>query len=173
MMYSVTDVQGLNSISAQVLANGANALGRHGRRPASTARDVEARDRVADLPASRHHHVRRDDARRAADRGRICATITNAWSSTPPASAAARWRSWSIPACWRRSSIVTTTEVCDLLMGGVFPATDDRFGAIIRTRVPLCRLGRRARHGQFRRARHDARALPRAASCTFTIRRSR
>ena len=31
---------------------------------------------------------------------------------------------------------LTTTEVCDLLMGGVFPATDDRFGAIIRTRMP-------------------------------------
>ena len=24
---------------------------------------------------------------------------------------------------------LTTTEVCDLLMGGVFPATEDRFGA--------------------------------------------
>ena len=31
---------------------------------------------------------------------------------------------------------ITTTEVCDLLMGGVFPATEDRFGAIIRTRIP-------------------------------------
>jgi uncharacterized protein (UPF0261 family) len=31
---------------------------------------------------------------------------------------------------------LTTTEVCDLLMGGVFPATDDRFGAVIRGRVP-------------------------------------
>ncbi|MDW3458647.1 Tm-1-like ATP-binding domain-containing protein, partial [Escherichia coli] len=31
---------------------------------------------------------------------------------------------------------LTTTEVCDLLMGGVFPATEDRFGAIIRNRVP-------------------------------------
>ena len=31
---------------------------------------------------------------------------------------------------------VTTTEVCDLLMGGVFPATEDRFGAIIRARMP-------------------------------------
>src|SRR5437764_8385539 len=31
---------------------------------------------------------------------------------------------------------LTTTEVCDLMMGGVFPATDDRFGAVIRTRVP-------------------------------------
>ena len=31
---------------------------------------------------------------------------------------------------------ISTTEVCDLLMGGVFPATEDRFGAIIRTRMP-------------------------------------
>src|ERR1700722_14957106 len=32
---------------------------------------------------------------------------------------------------------LTTTEVCDLLMGGVFPATDDRFGAVIRSRIPF------------------------------------
>jgi uncharacterized protein (UPF0261 family) len=31
---------------------------------------------------------------------------------------------------------LTTTEICDMLMGGVFPATEDRFGAIIRTRMP-------------------------------------
>ena len=31
---------------------------------------------------------------------------------------------------------VTTTEVCDLLYGGVLPATDDRFGAIARTKIP-------------------------------------
>ena len=31
---------------------------------------------------------------------------------------------------------ITTTEVCDLLFGGVLPATDDRFGAIARTRLP-------------------------------------
>lgn len=31
---------------------------------------------------------------------------------------------------------ITTTEVCDLLMGGVLPATDDRFGAVARTRLP-------------------------------------
>jgi uncharacterized protein (UPF0261 family) len=30
----------------------------------------------------------------------------------------------------------TTTEIADLLMGGVFPATEDRFGAFIRTRAP-------------------------------------
>ena len=31
---------------------------------------------------------------------------------------------------------LTTTEICDLLMGGVFPATEDRFGAVIRRRMP-------------------------------------
>jgi uncharacterized protein (UPF0261 family) len=31
---------------------------------------------------------------------------------------------------------ITTTEVCDLLLGGVLPATQDRFGAIERTKVP-------------------------------------
>jgi uncharacterized protein (UPF0261 family) len=31
---------------------------------------------------------------------------------------------------------ITTTEVADLLFGGVLPATDDRFGAAIRTRLP-------------------------------------
>jgi uncharacterized protein (UPF0261 family) len=31
---------------------------------------------------------------------------------------------------------VTTTEVADLLVGGVFPATEDRFGSVIRTRLP-------------------------------------
>lgn len=31
---------------------------------------------------------------------------------------------------------ITTTEVCDLLLGGVLPATDDRFGAVARTGLP-------------------------------------
>jgi len=31
---------------------------------------------------------------------------------------------------------LTTTEVCDMMMGGVFAANEDRFGAFIRTRIP-------------------------------------
>jgi uncharacterized protein (UPF0261 family) len=31
---------------------------------------------------------------------------------------------------------VTTTEVPDLLVGGVFAATEDRFGSVIRTKLP-------------------------------------
>ncbi|MEM9427767.1 MAG: Tm-1-like ATP-binding domain-containing protein, partial [Pseudomonadota bacterium] len=31
---------------------------------------------------------------------------------------------------------LTTTEVADMMVGGVFPATEDRFGAVIRTGIP-------------------------------------
>jgi uncharacterized protein (UPF0261 family) len=31
---------------------------------------------------------------------------------------------------------ITTTEICDLLFGGVLPATEDRFGAVARTKLP-------------------------------------
>ncbi len=31
---------------------------------------------------------------------------------------------------------ITTTEVCDLLFGGVLPATEDRLGAVARTKLP-------------------------------------
>jgi uncharacterized protein (UPF0261 family) len=31
---------------------------------------------------------------------------------------------------------ITTTEVCDLMLGGVLPATEDRFGAVARTKLP-------------------------------------
>ncbi len=33
---------------------------------------------------------------------------------------------------------VSTTEVCDMLVvGGVLPATEDRFGAVIRPKIPM------------------------------------
>ena len=31
---------------------------------------------------------------------------------------------------------LTTTEICDMMMGGVFAADEDRFGAFIRTGIP-------------------------------------
>ena len=65
---------------------------------------------------------------------------------------------------------ITTTEVCDLLFGGVLPATEDRFGAIARTQAALCRLGRRARHGEFLGAADRAGEIPAAACSTSTTR---
>ena len=57
---------------------------------------------------------------------------------------------------------VTTTEVCDLLLGGVLSAGPDRLGAIARTRLPYVGSVRRARHGELLGPGDRARALPRA-----------
>jgi uncharacterized protein (UPF0261 family)/ABC-type branched-subunit amino acid transport system ATPase component len=135
MMYSVTDVQGLNSISRQVLANGANALVGMVKARLVDARAANAREPSADLPA---------------------VGLTMFGVTTPAVQQiAAALRSDSECLVFHATGTggrsmeklidsgllvgaidITTTEVCDLLMGGVFPATEDRFGAIIRTRVP-------------------------------------
>src|SRR4029077_3605114 len=44
---------------------------------------------------------------------------------------------------------ITTTEVCDLLLGGALPATEDRFGAIARMRVPYIGSPRAPAQGNF------------------------
>ncbi|CAL78508.1 putative modular protein: ATP-binding protein (ABC transporter component)(N-terminal); uncharacterised protein of unknown function (C-terminal) [Bradyrhizobium sp. ORS 278] len=133
MMYSVTDVQGLNSISRAVLSNGANALAGMvtARQQGSAAVDRTKPQRPAigitmfgvTTPAVQKITTDlRDDfeclvfhatgvggrsMEKLVDSGMLAGVID-----------------------------LTTTEVCDLLMGGVFPATEDRFGAIIRSRVP-------------------------------------
>ncbi|MDA9503148.1 ABC transporter permease [Bradyrhizobium sp. CCBAU 11357] len=133
MMYSVTDVQGLNSISRAVLANGANAL----------AGMVKARL----------------DARAATAReagGPPAIGITMFGVTTPAVQKIASdlredfeclvfhatgvgGRSMEkLVESGQLAGVIdlTTTEVCDLLMGGVLPATEDRFGAVIRSRLP-------------------------------------
>jgi uncharacterized protein (UPF0261 family)/ABC-type branched-subunit amino acid transport system ATPase component len=134
MMYSVTDVQGLNSISRAILANGANALagmvkarldGRAAT-PRETATGLAAigitmfgvtTPAVQKIAAELHDDfeclvfhatgVGGRSMEKLVDSGQLAGVID-----------------------------LTTTEVCDLLMGGMFPATEDRFGAIIRSRVP-------------------------------------
>jgi uncharacterized protein (UPF0261 family)/ABC-type branched-subunit amino acid transport system ATPase component len=136
MMYSVTDVQGLNSISRQILANGAQAM--LGMVKARTAAMREARARRSsrpELPAIgltmfgvttpcvqqisdglKHEYdclvfhatgVGGQSMEKLIESGLLTGVID-----------------------------VTTTEVCDLLMGGVMAATEDRFGAVIRARMP-------------------------------------
>ena len=134
MMYSVTDVQGLNSISRQVLANGANAL--VGMVKARLdERVANAREPSANLPAvgltmfgvttPAVQHVA------AALRGDYECLIFHATG------VGGRSMEKLVNSGLLSGVIdLTTTEVCDLLMGGVFPATEDRFGAIVRTRVP-------------------------------------
>src|SRR5580692_916404 len=136
MMYSVTDVQGLNSISRQVLANGAQAL----------IGMVKAR-----LEAKREVGAAR--SRRLAVRsvGLTMFGVTTPCVQQIAAALAADWECLVFHATGTGgrsmeklidsgaiSAVidVTTTEVADMLMGGVLPADDDRFGAIIRTRTP-------------------------------------
>ncbi len=130
MMYSVTDVSGLNSISRQVLANGANALigmarARMEAKP-STARNLPAIGLtmfgVTTTAVQRISATLRDEfeclvfhatgvggrsMEKLVDSGMIAGMID-----------------------------LTTTEVADMLAGGVLAADEDRFGAAIRTRAP-------------------------------------
>ena len=143
MMYSVTDVQGLNRVSRTVLANGANAL----------AGMVKARlDERPPLSPARRAGERRE----AGGDGVAAIGITMFGVTTPAAQKIAAdledqfeclvfhatgvgGRSMEkLVDSGQLAGVIdlTTTEVCDLLMGGVFAATDDRFGAIIRSRVP-------------------------------------
>lgn len=134
MMYSVTDVQGLNSISRQVLANGANALvgmvkARLGER-AANARELDAGLPAVGLtmfgvttPA-----VQQIAAALRADFECLVFHATGVGGRSMEKLVDSEALAGVID--------LTTTEVCDLLMGGVFPATEDRFGAIIRTRIP-------------------------------------
>ncbi|MET4385404.1 uncharacterized protein (UPF0261 family)/ABC-type branched-subunit amino acid transport system ATPase component [Bradyrhizobium sp. F1.4.3] len=134
MMHSVTDVQGLNSISRAVLSNGANA--------------------IAGMVKARLDH--REARERAASAGLPAVGITMFGVTTPAVQKIAAdlradfeclvFHATGVGGCSMEKLVesgqlagvidLTTTEICDLLMGGVFPATDDRFGAIIRTRVP-------------------------------------
>ncbi len=68
---------------------------------------------------------------------------------------------------------ITTTEVCDLLFGGVLPATDDRFGAIARTRLPYVGSVGALDMVNFWAPRDHSGALSRTPALSSTIRTSR
>jgi uncharacterized protein (UPF0261 family)/ABC-type branched-subunit amino acid transport system ATPase component len=136
MLYSVTDIAGLNSVTRQILANGAAAI----------VGMVKARGTSAEPD--------RPPARRGADKPAIGLTMFGV--TTPCVEAvvdalegdfeclvfhATGIGGQSMERLVESGHLkgvidITTTEVCDLLCGGVLPATEDRFGAIIRNRVP-------------------------------------
>jgi uncharacterized protein (UPF0261 family)/ABC-type branched-subunit amino acid transport system ATPase component len=134
MMYSVTDVQGLNSISRQVLANGANALvGMVKARLEPGA--ANAREASAHLPAVglTMFGVTTPAVQQ------IAAALHDDYECLVFHATGIGGRSMEkLVDSGLLAGVIdlTTTEVCDLLCGGVFPATEDRFGAMIRTRIP-------------------------------------
>ena len=136
MLYSVTDVSGLNSLSRQILSNGAAAMvGMVKARGAVAEQDRTATRRAAGMPA---------------------VGLTMFGVTTPCVDAVVRALEGDFECLVFHATGVggqsmeklvdsgglvgvvdiTTTEVCDLLFGGALPATEDRFGAVIRTRVP-------------------------------------
>ncbi|WP_244301580.1 Tm-1-like ATP-binding domain-containing protein [Stappia sp. P2PMeth1] len=127
MMYSVTDVAGLNAISRKIIANAAHAAAAmalwqapeaSGDRPGvgmtmfgvTTTCVDQIRERIGDSYECYVFHATGTGGQsmeKLAESGLLAGMID-----------------------------VTTTEVPDLLMGGVFPCTQDRFGAVARTRLP-------------------------------------
>ncbi len=136
MLHSVTDVAGLNSVTRQVLANGAAAM----------VGMVKARIAGADRD--------RVPARRGAGKPAIGLTMFGVTTPCVDAIVDALeddfeclvFHATGIGGQSMEKLVVsgalagvidiTTTEVCDLLCGGVLPATEDRFGAIARARIP-------------------------------------
>jgi uncharacterized protein (UPF0261 family) len=133
MMYSVADVQGINPISEQVLTNAANALA----------------GMIAGLPNADMREAKRKLARPAVG-------LTMFGNTTPCIQAIQKrlevdydclifhatgtgGRSMeNLVDSGLISSVLdlTTTEIADMIVGGVMAADADRMGAVIRTGIP-------------------------------------
>ncbi|EJN11155.1 hypothetical protein PMI42_05519 [Bradyrhizobium sp. YR681] len=134
MMHSVTDVQGLNSISRAVLSNGANAISGMVR---ARLDQREARERAASASLPSVGITMFGVTTPAVQK--IAADLREDFECLVFHATGVGGRSMEkLVDSGQLAGVVdlTTTEICDLLMGGVFPATEDRFGAVIRTRVP-------------------------------------
>jgi uncharacterized protein (UPF0261 family) len=136
MMYSVTDVQGLNSISRQVLANGAQAMAGMAKSRIAEARAAAQRPVAANgLPAVgltmfgvTTTCVQQVTAQLKGEYDCLVFHATGIGGQSMEKLVESGLLTGVID--------VSTTEVCDMMMGGVFPAAEDRFGAIVRARMP-------------------------------------
>ena len=127
MMYSVTDVAGLNRISRRVLANAAFSIAGMASHPPSEG-------------------VEQKPALGLTMFGVTTPCVQTIVSGLSPSfdclvfhATGTGGQSFEKLVDSRLVTAgldITTTEVCDLLVGGVFPATEDRFGAFERTGLP-------------------------------------
>jgi uncharacterized protein (UPF0261 family) len=127
MMYSVTDIAGLNRISRAVLRNAANAIA--GMTLATEAPPAETKPAigltmfgVTTTCVTQAVDLLKDDYdclvfHATGTGGRAMEKLADSGMLTGVVDA-------------------TTTEICDLLFGGVLSAGDDRLGAIARTGIP-------------------------------------
>ena len=136
MMYSVTDVQGLNRISRQVLANGANAIA--GMVKDAAKAEFASRSRRRESIEKPSLGLTMFGVTTTAVQ-QITALLDDRYDCLVFHATGTGGRSMEKLAdsgLLTAAIDLTTTEVCDMMMGGVFPADEDRFGAFIRTRIP-------------------------------------
>ena len=126
MMPSITDMAGLNRISRTVLANAASAI------VAMAARPQEAADGKPAIGLTMFGVttpcVTGIVERLSGDYDCLVFHATGTGGRTMEKLADSGLLAGVID--------ITTTEVCDFLFGGVLPATEDRLGAIARTKLP-------------------------------------
>ncbi|MER8920837.1 Tm-1-like ATP-binding domain-containing protein [Mesorhizobium sp. M0802] len=126
MMPSVTDMAGLNRLSRVVLHNAAQAIAGMAAKPAPTATGKPALGLTMFGVTTPCVTAIADQLRANYDCMVFHATGTGGRSMEKLADSG----------LLAGVIDITTTEVCDLLFGGVLPATEDRFGAIARTKLP-------------------------------------
>ncbi len=126
MMYSVTDFAGLNRISRAVLTNAASAIVGMARAPAPTA-DGKPAIGLTMFGVTTPCVTRAAGALRA-DYDCVVFHATGSGGRAMEKLVDSAMLVGVLDA--------TTTEVCDLLLGGVLSAGPDRLGAIARSRVP-------------------------------------
>jgi uncharacterized protein (UPF0261 family) len=126
MMPSVTDMAGLNRLSRTVLHNAAQAISGMAAKPAPPPDGKPALGLTMFGVTTPCVTAIADELRSTYDCMVFHATGTGGRSMEKLADSG----------LLAGVIDITTTEVCDLLFGGVLPATEDRFGAVIRTGLP-------------------------------------
>nr|WP_270936839.1 Tm-1-like ATP-binding domain-containing protein [Roseomonas sp. MO-31] len=129
MMHSVADVQGLNAITEDVLGNAAQAMiGMVQARRAARPRRVQRPAVVLSMFGVTTPCVQQ-----------IADALRDEWDCLVFHATGIGGQSMERLVDDRKVAGIldmTTTEIADMLFGGVLPATPDRFGAVIRTRLP-------------------------------------
>jgi uncharacterized protein (UPF0261 family) len=127
MVPSITDVAGLNSINRKVLANAAHAIAGMASRDAPLPTDVRPTIGLTQFGVTTPCV---DRIRAALERDFECMVFhaTGMGGDT--------MEKLIDSGLLRAVLDITTTEVADLLIGGVLACSNDRFGAIQRTKVP-------------------------------------
>ncbi|GAB5377502.1 MAG: ABC transporter permease [Acuticoccus sp.] len=124
IMHAVADVQGLNTITRRVLANAAHAIAAMAAaEPAAPSRLPAVAISMFGVTTPCVQHVA---AALAKTHDPLVFHATGIGGQAMEALVDGALVEGVID--------VTTTEICDMMMGGIFPAIRDRLGAIIRTR---------------------------------------